>query len=90
MDRLDAIGGTMPTFYYKNGKKPTTMRLDDGIELVVNATNGAKFTEKQLKEIANSGKAIMKKDNLKDKMLERLEKRKAQKLLEQKEQQRLN
>ena len=90
MDRLDTIGETMPTFYYKNGKKPTIIHLDDGTEVVVNATNGSKFTNSQLKEIKNSGKAIKRKDNLKDKMLERLEKRKAQKLLEQEEQRRLN
>jgi len=90
MDRVDAIGGTMPTYYYKNGKKPTTMHLDDGTEVFVNATNNSKFTNSQLREIKNSGEAIKIKNNLKDKTLERLEKRKAQKLLEQKEQQRLN
>jgi ArsR family metal-binding transcriptional regulator len=90
MDRLDTIGETMPTYYYKNGKKPTMIHLEDGTKVFVSSTNGGKFTNSQLKEIKNSGEAIKIKNNLKDKILERLEKRKAQKLLEQKEQQRLN
>ena len=89
MDRIDYIGNTTPEFYYKNGKKPTTIYTADGTEIVVNSTNGSKFTNTQLKQLANIGKHTMKKDALKDKMLERLEMRKAQKLLEQQNQQRL-
>jgi hypothetical protein len=70
-----------PEFFYRNGKTPQTIRIenaDGSIHLAhVNSTNGEALSERHLKEIKNQAKTQMKKELAREGMLERLEKRKA-------------
>ena len=74
---------TAPEFFFKNGKTPQTMKIknaDGTVSLAyVNTTNGTAIGEHQLKTIKNQAKNHLKKEARREGMLERLEKRKAEK-----------
>ena len=74
---------TAPEFFFKNGKTPQTLKIENADGTVdiayVNSSNGIAIGEHQLKRIKNQAKNQLKKEAAREGMLERLEKRKAEK-----------
>lgn len=71
-DQVNCYSSMMPDHFYKNGKQPLVLG-----NIVVNNMGSSNFTDMQKKNIKNEGKQMLKKYTAAEKMLERLEKRKA-------------
>ena len=72
-----------PEFFYKNGKKPqiVSQTLPDGttIELHINSTTGKALDKTQIKAIQNQSNQQIKKEATKERLLNILAKRQAEK-----------
>ena len=67
----------VPSHYYKNGSEPFVYESKEGTKIIVKCEGKrSKMRDREVKQMMNMTHQIEKKGSIKEKMLERLEKRK--------------